>query len=241
MQADADLLAAFRATGSELAFAEIHARHGALVLRTCVRALGDRQEAEDAAQAAFLMLAQKPTAVQGSLASWLFYAARKTAFVARRSRKRRSLREEKAAAMQPTLSFPENNELREELDAALERLPDPLREAVLLCHLEGREQAEAASQAGCSQATMSRRSSEGLQQLRDILQRRGMPLGAAGLAAWCAAESAASPALPSLTAAQLAAHPQAAALAQSAWRSLFWAQVKLKVASALLTATFAGL
>jgi len=240
MQADADLLAAFRATGSEAAFAEIHARHGALVLRTCLRALGDMQEAEDAAQAAFLMLAQRPAAVQGSLASWLYYAARKTAYVARRSRQRRNLREETAAIMQPAMSLPESRELREEIDLALERLPESLREAVLLCHLEGREQLDAARQAGCSQATMSRRSSEGLQQLGDILRRRGLPLGAAGLTAWLATEASAAVPLPPLTVAQLAGHTQAASLAQTAWRTLFWSQVKMPVAAGLLTFVLMG-
>src|SRR5947209_18261243 len=89
MKADAELLAEFRASRSEAAFAEVFARHGAMVYRTCLRSLGDSQEAEDATQTAVLMLAQRPQAVQGSLSTWLYYAARTTAYDAAAARQRR--------------------------------------------------------------------------------------------------------------------------------------------------------
>ena len=233
MQADAELLAAFRADRSEAAFAEIMARHGGMVWRTALRSLGDAQEAEDAAQAAFLMLAQKPESVVGPLATWLYYAARKTAFVARRSRQRRSQREE-AAAIMPAIFPTLDGELREEIDAALELLPETLREAVILCHLEGCEQTDAARQAGCSQATISRRSTEGLQQLGAILRRRGITAGAIVVAGFLAAEASAAPPA-SLNAAHLLGRtPPAAAttLAKSAWQSIFWARMQSQLAAA---------
>jgi RNA polymerase sigma factor (sigma-70 family) len=244
IESDAELLVAYRASRSEDAFAEIHARHGSMVLRTCVRLLGDVQEAEDAAQAAFVMLAQRPHRVQGTLAGWLYFAARKTAWVALRSRKRRVRREEVAATMKPTSIAPSDPAVREEIDAALERLPEALREAVLLCHLEGRDQSEAAAQAGCSQATMSRRSNEGLQQLKDILHRRGVTLGAAGLTGWLAHEAAAATALPALSAAELAAglaQPQAALLAREAFQAMLWAKLKLPAAALLFALVTAGI
>jgi RNA polymerase sigma factor (sigma-70 family) len=244
IQSDAELLAAYRASRSEEAFAEIHARHGALVLRTCVRLLGDVQEAEDAAQAAFIMLAQRPQRVNGPLAGWLYCAARKTAWVALRSRKRRARREEVAATMKPTTIPPRDPAVREEIDAALERLPEALREAVLLCHLEGRDQTEAATQAGCSQATMSRRSNEGLQQLKDILHRRGVTLGTAAVAGWLAGEAAAAVSLPAVSAAELAgglAKPQAAMIAREAFRAMFWAKLKVPAAALLFTLFMVGI
>jgi RNA polymerase sigma factor (sigma-70 family) len=244
MKPDADLLAAYSAFHSEEAFAEIHARHGGLVLRTCVRLLGDVQEAEDAAQAAFIMLAQRPRRVTGTLAGWLYCAARKTAWVALRSRKRRVRREEVAATMKPMTIPPNDPAVREEIDAALERLPEALREAVLLCHLEGRDQTEAAAQAGCSQATMSRRSNEGLQQLKDILQRRGVTLGAAAIAGWLASEAAAAVSLPAVSAAALATgltKPHAATIAREAFRAMFWAKFKLPATAVLFTLLISGI
>ncbi len=62
--------------------------------------------------------------------------------------------------------------LRAEIDEALARMPAQLREAVLLCHLEGRSQREAAAITGCPIGTMGWRAAKGLERLRVILRRR---------------------------------------------------------------------
>src|SRR5262245_53590624 len=77
---DAELLADYAATASERAFDEIVSRHGAMVFRTCLRLLGNSHEAEDAAQAAFIVLARRPRAVRSDLSTWLHWVARNTAF-----------------------------------------------------------------------------------------------------------------------------------------------------------------
>ncbi len=60
---DAALLTAFSGGGPvverEAAFAELLRRHGQMVLATCRRILGPGADAEDAAQAVFLVLADK--------------------------------------------------------------------------------------------------------------------------------------------------------------------------------------
>src|SRR5436190_321147 len=62
-----------------------------------------------------------------------------------------------------------HHELREELDAALAQVSDPLRQAVILRYLEGHSQEEAARQAGCTQVTLGWRAMKGLERLRTIL------------------------------------------------------------------------
>src|SRR4051812_48717786 len=77
---DRDLLRRF-ADGDEAAFEALVRRHTGLVLGVCRRALGNDQDAEDACQATFLILARKAGSGrwQPSVANWLFATARKVA------------------------------------------------------------------------------------------------------------------------------------------------------------------
>ncbi|MGH9391509.1 MAG: RNA polymerase sigma factor, partial [Vicinamibacteria bacterium] len=125
---DADLLEDFRSRRSGKAFNELVARHGAMVFRTCARVLRDAHAAEDATQAVFLALAQRPDAVRGALPGWLHEVARRTSLKLLRTRRRRATHEREASRMKPS-----NDHLwREELDGALATLPAMLREAIVL-------------------------------------------------------------------------------------------------------------
>src|SRR5438128_2564254 len=70
---DRQLLDAFSARGDESAFAELVARHGPMVLRVCRRVLHHEQDAEDAYQATFLVLARCLGSIRKreALADWL--------------------------------------------------------------------------------------------------------------------------------------------------------------------------
>ena len=59
---DTELLAQYTEGGSQEALAEIVDRYTDLVYAVCQRTLGDAQAAEDAAQAAFLVLAREAAA-----------------------------------------------------------------------------------------------------------------------------------------------------------------------------------
>src|SRR5436190_9871031 len=79
--ADAELLARFAATRDESAFELLVWRHAALVQCVCRAVLRDHHAAEDAAQAAFLILARKAHtfAGRGSVVGWLYRVARRVA------------------------------------------------------------------------------------------------------------------------------------------------------------------
>src|SRR5262245_35315620 len=82
---DAQLLRRFACDGDEAAFADLVTRHGPLVLSVCRRVLGTLQDAEDAFQATFLVLARKAGAIQnpGLLGNWLYGVASRIARKAR--------------------------------------------------------------------------------------------------------------------------------------------------------------
>src|SRR5215218_1454915 len=70
---DAELLERFVHERDEAAFEAIVRRHGPMVLGVCRRILGHAQDAEDAFQATFLILARKAAMVRprAQVGSWL--------------------------------------------------------------------------------------------------------------------------------------------------------------------------
>jgi RNA polymerase sigma factor (TIGR02999 family) len=106
---DGDLLARFVAAGDEEAFAALLGRHGPLVLSVCRRLARHEQDAEDAFQATFLVLAQKAGSVarRDSVASWLYGVAYRTALRAREAAAKRRSRERQLEELPHPAVLPE--------------------------------------------------------------------------------------------------------------------------------------
>ena len=166
---DAELLARFVAARDGEAFAALVARHGPLVWGVCRRLLADPRDAEDAFQAAFLVLARRAAAVRpaGALAAWLHGVARRVALKARAAAARRRPRQPGPLAADPPDRRPEPldelsaRDLLAVIDEEVARLPAGYRLPVVLCYLEGRTQDEAARLLGWTAGTLRGRLDRG--------------------------------------------------------------------------------
>jgi RNA polymerase sigma factor (sigma-70 family) len=176
---DAELIVHFRDDRDELAFAELVHRHGPMVFGVCRRMLGNRQDAEDAFQATFLVLACKPEAAHPPerLGAWLHGVACRVARKSRRGEARRLDREARAAALRPTeLLDPLPDDVRPIIDEVLLGLPERYRAAVVLCDLEGLSRKDATNRLGWSDGLLSGRLARARKLLADRLTRRGVLL-----------------------------------------------------------------
>ncbi len=173
---DGQLLDWFVQQREEAAFAALVRRHGPMVLSVCQRVLKKSQDAEDAFQATFLVLAEKAPRLRhpGLLANWLYGVAYRTALHARQRASRRSEREREAA----TLYFTSNEEeieareMRRVLDEELQALPEKYRAPLVLCYLESMTNAEATQMLGWPSGSMSHRLARGRELLRERLESR---------------------------------------------------------------------
>src|SRR5262245_48884090 len=151
-ETDRHLLQRFAAARDEAAFELLVRRHGALVRGVCRRVLGNADDADDAFQATFLVLATKAASVdwRAGVGPWLYQVAYRLARKARARAARRRLQEGQAPLPRPAAA-PDDltwRELRPLLDEELARLPQRYRAPLVLCYLEGKTRDEAAELLG---------------------------------------------------------------------------------------------
>jgi RNA polymerase sigma factor (sigma-70 family) len=202
-QPDRQLLERFARHRDDDAFAALLRRHGPMVLGVCRSVLHDLHDAEDAFQAAFLVLAQKAGSIHQheSLGSWLYRVAYHVAVKAQAGAARRRARErttEPPPGADPLLDL-SLRELRGVLYEELGRLPEYYRAPLVLCYLEEKTLEEAARLLGWSRGAVKGRLERGRERLRSRLARRGLALSA-GLTVAGLAGSSASAKVPALLA-----------------------------------------
>ncbi len=185
---DEDLLRDFVQHRDDRAFAALVRRHGPLVLRVCLSALRHEQDAEDAFQATFLLLARKAESIKKgqSLASWLHGVAHRLTMQMKRNAGRRRAHEKRVRTMTRQSPCDELSwrEVQSLLDEEVGRLPAKCRDVFVLCGLEGVSQSDAARQLGLRESTVSSRLAQARRLLRARLTRRGVSLaGVFGIAA----------------------------------------------------------
>jgi RNA polymerase sigma factor (sigma-70 family) len=241
---DRQLLDAFIHGGSPQDFAQIVRKYQDLVYGTCCRILGNAEDAEEAAQAVFVILWQKVGALGGrvNLAGWLYRTAGLTALNAAKVRRRRQVHERRA----PFMGSAEQKdteatweEVRPHLDRALAALPAAQRESIVLRYLHDLSLEAVAESMSCPAGTVRIRLQRALDALRRRLRRDGVAVSGAALAAWLGAEAhAAAP--PGFAAAVetacvgggVAADSAVAQIAASTLKTMSWAKANLVAAGA---------
>jgi RNA polymerase sigma factor (sigma-70 family) len=179
---DAQLLEQFLSRTSEIgeiAFAALVERHGPMVRRVCHDVLGNADDAQDAAQASFLVLARKARSIKKpeSLACWLYGVALRVARRAKKDAARRRLAERGKAEVMALVSGRQQNadplpcpELFEEIG----RLPEKYQWPIVLCYVQGQTHQQASESLKWPMGTLQARLHRGRHKLRARLTHRGI-------------------------------------------------------------------
>jgi len=206
---DTQLLSDFIERHDDASFAVLVRRHSPLVMGVCRRVARDRQDAEDAFQASFLVLVRRAASIarRELLANWLYRVAYKTAVKIRTATYKRRTRERQVTDMpERAMSQPSQwSDLMPFLDQELSRLPEKYRLPVILCDLEGKTQKKAAQLLGCPENTLTTRLVRARAMLAKRLTRHGVSLLSGALAAALAQRTASAKVPPGLVGATVKA------------------------------------
>jgi uncharacterized protein (TIGR03435 family) len=176
---DLSLLQDYFRHASEEAFAELVRRHVNLVYSTAVRHAGIPAQAEEIAQAVFVILARKAGSLRADtvLEAWLYETTRLTSLSFLRGERRRQFREQEAY-MQSTVRESSDastwSQFAPLLDDAMARLGKKDREAVVLRFFKDKNLREVATALNVSETAAQSRVHRALEKLRRYFSRRGV-------------------------------------------------------------------
>ncbi len=191
IQADLELLELYVSVGDRAAVETLITRYAPMVASVCSLTVADRQSAEDAFQATFLILLQQARKIRrrASVAAWLHGVAYRCACRLRkqnRDREQSKLGDDVIAHLE-TISDPLTELSRkmnlEVLDRELEDLPEHLRGPLVEHYLLGFTAPQIAQRMELSVSAVEGRLRRGRRTLRTRLARRGISLSV--LAAGC--------------------------------------------------------
>jgi RNA polymerase sigma-70 factor (ECF subfamily) len=181
------------------AFSLLVERYQQLIFATCRRRLHHATDVDDAVQETFLRMAKAAGSIKSNIGGWLHRCASNVSTDLNRRRQTRTQHESRALPAAGS-EQQELAELREHLDAALEKLDSNERELIVQRFFAGRTQVELAGKIGVAPSTISLRLSNAIDHLRDHLKTAGYAVAAAALVIGLEKEAASAAVPPDLTA-----------------------------------------
>ncbi|MBN1124622.1 MAG: sigma-70 family RNA polymerase sigma factor [Sedimentisphaerales bacterium] len=172
-ESEAILLQRFTRHNDAEAFAELTHRYAGLVYGSCLRVIGNADQAADATQETFFQLLKNAGTVTGSLGSWLHrVATRKAVDVIRQDVSRRK---REVVYIQDKIEETDKwQDVSPFVDEAIHELNEELREILVQHFFEGKSMSQIATERDVSQPTVSRRVDAAVEQLRSKLHKRGI-------------------------------------------------------------------
>ena len=193
MADDMELVREFATRRSDAAFETLVSRHINLVYSVALRQVRNPHLAQEVTQAVFIILARKAKSLGPDtiLSGWLFRTAQYASADALKSQRRRQHREQEAY-MQSILNEPESEAwalIAPLLDAAMLRLGEKDRNAIVLRFFENKNLREVGAALGASEDSARVRINRALEKLRKFFTKRGVMLSGTLIATAVSANS----------------------------------------------------
>ena len=160
------------ARGDREAFAALLARHYAFIFRVAYKWCRNVSEAEDHTQDVCVKLGQAIRSFdnRSAFTSWLYRVTLNTVRDAAKSKARRDRRLAELAVAAEIDAQERDCDPSDALWAAVDRLPEAERDAVLLVYSEGLGHAEAGAVLGCAEGTVAWRISKAKARLKTLIE-----------------------------------------------------------------------
>jgi RNA polymerase sigma-70 factor (ECF subfamily) len=181
LYADEDLMPLVEVGDAE-AFATLYDRHGRMAYSLAYRMMGEKQEAEDVVQEAFIKVWRSAGGYRvgrGSVRTWILSIVHNSGIDQIRSHARRGRMQDKVEASAPTSepseAFAETwrNTQQEQVREALNTLPQEQLKILELAYFSGYTHVEIADRLELPLGTVKGRMRLGLQKIRGFFQARG--------------------------------------------------------------------
>jgi RNA polymerase sigma factor (sigma-70 family) len=182
---DRDLLRQYAERHPQEAFATLVGRHVNLVYSVALRRVGSSHLAEEVSQSVFMDLARNADKLRPDtvLGAWLHSVAYRTAIDVVRGESRRQVREQQAMEMAAMDSVSSDWSLIEGLlDEGMDALDETDRSVIVLRYFENKSLREVGATLGTSDDAAQKRVSRAVERLREFFTKRGVIVGASGLA-----------------------------------------------------------